>query len=109
MDNYRVVICIKWGDNTKSLYGPARSNTQQLVVVSNSNTIIVSLVVGGLKGVMDIKSYHSAWYILKMLVSQSCPTLCDPMDCSPPGSSVLGILQARILEWVAIPFSRGSS
>ena len=39
---------------------------------------------------------------------QSCPTLCDPMDCSPPGSSVQGILQARILEWVAISFSRGS-
>ena len=43
-----------------------------------------------------------------MLVTQSCPTLCDPMDCSPPGSSVCGILQARILEWVAISFSRGS-
>ena len=44
-----------------------------------------------------------------VLVAQSCPTLCDPMDCSPPGSTVHGILQARILEWVAIPFSRGSS
>ena len=43
------------------------------------------------------------------LVTQSCPTPCDPMDCSPPGSSVYGILQTRILEWVAIPFSRGSS
>ena len=42
-------------------------------------------------------------------VIQSCPTLCDPVDCSPPGSSVHGILQARILEWVAISFSRGSS
>ena len=40
---------------------------------------------------------------------QSCPTLCDPMDCSPPGSSVPGVLQARILEWVAMPSSRGSS
>ena len=40
---------------------------------------------------------------------QSCPTLCDPMDCSPPGSSIPGILQARILEWVAMPSSRGSS
>ena len=40
---------------------------------------------------------------------QSCLTLCDPMDCSPPGSSVHGILQARILEWVAMPSSRGSS
>ena len=37
---------------------------------------------------------------------QSCPTLCDPMDCSPPGSSVHGILQARILEWVAVPSFR---
>ena len=40
---------------------------------------------------------------------QSCPTLCDPMDHSPPGSSVHGALQARILEWVAMPSSRGSS
>jgi len=44
-----------------------------------------------------------------VLVAQSCLTLCDPMECSPPGSSVHGILQARILEWVAIPFSRKSS
>ena len=43
------------------------------------------------------------------LVTQSYPTLCDPIDCSPAGSFVHGILQARILEWVAIPFSRGSS
>ena len=40
---------------------------------------------------------------------QSCPTLCDPLNCSPPGSSVNKILQARILEWVAITSSRGSS
>ena len=44
-----------------------------------------------------------------MLVAQSHPTLFDSMDCSPIGSSVHGILQARILEWVSIPFSRGSS
>ena len=44
-----------------------------------------------------------------VLVAQSCLTLCDPMDCSPPGSSVHGILQARILEWVAISLSRESS
>ena len=42
-------------------------------------------------------------------VTQSCPTLCDPVDCSPPGSSVREILQARILEWLAVPISRGSS
>ena len=40
----------------------------------------------------------------KVLVIQLCPTLCDAKDYSPPGSSVLGILQAKILEWVAIPF-----
>ena len=45
----------------------------------------------------------------KMLVAQSCPTLCNPMGSSSPGSSVHGILQARILEWSAISFSRGSS
>ena len=42
-------------------------------------------------------------------VAQSCPTLCNPVDCSLPDSSLRGILQARILEWVAISFSRGSS
>ena len=42
-------------------------------------------------------------------VAQPCPTLCDPLDCSLSGFSVHGISQARLLEWVAIPFSRGSS
>ena len=42
-------------------------------------------------------------------VTQSCLTFCDPVNCSPPGSSVHGILQARILEWVAISFSREPS
>ena len=44
-----------------------------------------------------------------VLVALSCMTLCDSRDCSLPGSSVCGILQARILKWFAIPFSRGSS
>ena len=46
---------------------------------------------------------------LLCLVAQSCPILCNPMDCNPSGSSVHGILQARILEWVAMPSFRGSS
>ena len=46
---------------------------------------------------------------VKVLVTYSCPTLCNTMDSSPPSSSVHGILQARIMEWLAIPFSRGSS
>ena len=48
------------------------------------------------------------WYFV-VLVTQSYLTFCDPMDCSQPGSSVHGILQAKILEWVAMPSSRGSS
>ena len=53
--------------------------------------------------------YIYNWDVSCVLVTQSCPTLCDPMDCSPPGFSVHGILQARILEWIAIPFTRGTS
>ena len=49
------------------------------------------------------------WALYKVLVIQLCRTLCEPMDCSSLGSSVHGILQARVLEWVVIPFSRGSS
>ena len=47
--------------------------------------------------------------VVLCLVTQSCLTLCDPMDCSPSDFSVCGISQARKLEWVAISFSRGSS
>ena len=50
------------------------------------------------------------WYgKVKVLAAQSCPTLCDPMDCSPPDSSVHGILQTKILGWVAMSSSTGSS
>ena len=62
-----------------------------------------------------IKAYEDSFCIqcvcvcLCVLVAQSCLTLCDPVDCSPPGSSVQGILQARILECVPISSSRGSS
>ena len=49
------------------------------------------------------------FFLMSVLPAQLCPTLCDRMDCSLLGSSVHGILQARILEWVAYPFSRGSS
>ena len=52
--------------------------------------------------------YQSYWVYCCCLLAKPRPTLCDPMDCSPPGSSVRGIFQAGILEWVAISFSRGS-
>ena len=57
----------------------------------------------------QVMAMGSWWWWAVVAVAQSCPTLCDPMHCSPQGSSVHGTLQARILEWVAIPFTRGSS
>ena len=68
-------------------------------------------------GVTVCGYFHSQGFMLLSVswkrkcksVSQLCPALCDPMDCSPPDSSIHGILQTRILEGVAIPFSRGSS
>ena len=61
----------------------------------------------------DFTSFHFHFLCTnrkaKVKVTESCPTLCSPMDCSPPGSSVYRILQARTLKWVAISFSKGSS
>ena len=59
--------------------------------------------------ILNIVPHSTCFNMLVSLVAQSCPTLCNPMDCSPPGPSVHGILQARILERVAIPSSKGSS
>ena len=56
----------------------------------------------------DTVPWSVCMYVCAQLL-QSCPTLCNPIHCSPPGSSVHGILQTRILEWVAMPSSRGSS
>ena len=72
-------------------------NVLRIDVISSSQNINVSLV----KNDIPCMRAH--------LVAQSCPTLRDPMDCSPPGSSVYGIFQARTVELVAISFSRGSS
>ena len=57
----------------------------------------------------NVKLTHKVKGLSVRLVAQSCPTLCDPMDCSLPGSSVPWHLQARILEWVAISSCRGYS
>ena len=58
---------------------------------------------------LTVGKFHLIPYVCVFIVAQSNLILCDPVDCSPPGSSVCGILQARILEWVAMPFSRESS
>ena len=57
----------------------------------------------------ECKLVQPLWRTICAKSLHLCPTLCDPMDCNLPGPSVYEILQARILEWVVIPFSRGSS
>ena len=69
------------------------------------------IVHGAAKSWTRLSDFHSLTHgrqcVLCMLVTQSCPALCDPMDYSLPGSSIHGTLQARILQWVAISFSNG--
>ena len=66
-------------------------------------------IYGGPQGSSDTGLKKSVHALVGARSLQSCPTLCDPMDCSLPGSSVHGISQARILEWAAVPTSRGFS
>ena len=68
-----------------------------------------SLTVSCGHGNPALREPHWTFQFKLVLVAQLCLILSDPLDCSPPDSSVHGILQARILEWVAISFSRGSS
>ena len=78
---------------------------------------VTYLVGGGSKGCQalcqmslhGLFNFHHNACMHATLHVQSCSALCDPINCSPPGSSLHGILQARILEWVALPSSRGSS
>ena len=79
--------------DSDSFYCPAQLNT--------AGIFIFDRLLSQEKVAVPLPGMHA-----KLL--QSCPTLWDPMDCSLPGSSVHGILQARILEWVAMPFSRDS-
>ena len=100
-------LCINW---------PKCWNFSFSISPSNENSGLTSFRIDGfdllaVQGTLNslLQHHNSKASTYQVLVTQSCPTLWDPMDCSPPGSSVHGISQARILEWVAIPFSRGSS
>ena len=99
LTNYRAwkILCCDWPNMSHTLYlwFTQRAWTREEEWFSRRNWITVT----------EIRK----WMKKSQSVSQLCLTPCDLMDCSPPGSSVHGILQARILEWVAIPFSRGYS
>ena len=107
--------CWCWGEEA-GLWGASHGSRKQGQASSFYNLPVSPVPPGG-------RAYQGCWQsrtvackfvaketkIGKVLVAQSPPTVCNPVDCSPPGSSVHGILQARILERVAFPFSRGSS
>ena len=78
--------------------------------MANHFSIFVERILWTIHGVAESDTTEHACTInMTMLVTHHVQLFCDPMDCSPPGSSVHGILQERILEWVAISSSRGPS
>ena len=92
-------VTTTWPSNcTPDIYPAAATakSLQSCLILCNSSV----------PGILQAKTLESE---SESEVVQSCPTLSDPTDCSPPGSSLHGILQAKVLEWGAISFSRGSS
>ena len=84
-------------------------NLLQFLYLQNEDKIIVSELVWNWSIMWTPMWSINCKVKVKVLVAQSCPTVCESTNCSPPDFSVRGIFQARMLEWVAIPFSRGSS
>ena len=85
------------------------SRQEQLIFPEQGSNPCLSCLLHWQVGPLPLVSLRSPFISVKVLVCQSCLTLCSPMDCGPPVSSAHGILQARTLDWVAMPFSRGSS
>ena len=93
-----------WSHEYRGFIWPWKEVHSMLLNENNNNNSIQTVDIAG---TWCHKIYYE--YLWVSEVTQSCPTLWESMDCSPPGSSVHGIFQVRILEWVAISFSRGSS
>ena len=85
------------GNNERLYFIGAPKSLQKVTAAMELRHLLL-----GRKAMTNLKESESE-------VAQLCPTLCNPVDCNLPGSSIHGILQTRILEWVAISFSRGSS
>ena len=102
----------------KRLFSSSSLSAIRVVLSAYLMLLIFLLAILTQRKPLEYKTWHNQTWVYHPLqdasskwseVTQSCPTLCNPMDCSLPGSSVRGIFQARVLEWVAISFSRGSS
>ena len=102
------------GELTRDTDGRAFITIQGCSVRENTSGITWPLPVGSSSSTTGFKNKwdgsdrrtNSVWFQCLCVHAQACPTLCDPTDWSPPGSSVHGIFQARLLEWVAIYYSR---
>ena len=114
------VLCIRWPKYWSFSFSISPSNEYSRLIFFRMDCLDLLAVRWTLKSLLQHNSskasilWHSAFFIVYLShpympaaakSRQSCPTLCDPIDGSPPGSTVPGILQARTLEWVAIPFS----
>ena len=115
---WRLTVCGPLGHTEMKhrVYGQLIWEDRLIVTILNVKQTVMSAINEGTNQVFERKiscTHYSCVGIcalkVKVLVTQSRLSLCSPMNCSPPGSSVHGILQARIVEYVAIPFSRGSS
>ena len=95
----KIPHAVSHSQNTKS------THTQRSSLLNLLKTLIQQLFITP----SHVRYWPRWWWGCCFLVSKSCLTLGNPMDCSPPGASVCGVSQARILEWVAMPSSRGSS
>ena len=95
----------QWGSRYRSR---RRAAFDQPLAPANPWSIAVQVCQARIK-LKAVRIYILLMLTLKLRATQSCLTLCEPMDCSTPGFTVHGILQAGRLEWVACPFSRGSS
>ena len=94
------------GGGTIWLYWGAQGGPNHINISCENMTFTSSYLSAGQLSPIELTQWGQCVHV-KLL--QLCPTLCSPTNCSPPGSSVLGIVRARILEWVAMPSSRGQS
>jgi len=108
-----LALCIRWPNYWSFSFSISPSSEYSGLISFMMDWIDFLVVQGTLKSLLQHHSLKASIIVLLLIRKerkvQSCLTLCNHMDCSLPGSSVHGIFQARVLEWVAISFCRGSS
>ena len=106
----KLIMC-RQGQGRTRTFKHYRLKCKTVIMLQNSLAVSWQFLKKLAQKYLKIQSFHSQVFICIVLCvhAQLCPTLHYPMDCSPPGSCVHGILQSRISEWVAISYSKGSS